>query len=182
MLTTGVARYCGAGVSPARVLPIIGLLFLSAAARPASGQDTASVPTDATLCQLVIQGSAIQRLELLEKTGRVVEIDQPAGVVSLPAGEYRIREVRLRGGYYGRASSARDRWFKLTPDQPTELDVGAPLQLRVSTGRRGRSVTMDYKLTDAAGCRYYDGEARALPKFTVFQNGQEIGSGSFEYG
>ncbi len=43
MLTTGEARYCGAGVSPARVLPIIGLLFLSAAARPAFGQDTASV-------------------------------------------------------------------------------------------------------------------------------------------
>lgn len=169
--------------SPAcRSLPAIALMVLATATHLVSAQDMTGIPTDETLCELTIWGSAIERLELSSSTGRVVELDRPAETVTLPAGEFRVSAVDLRGGFYGLGPVTEASWFQLTPDKPVEIEVGAPLELQVKTGRRGRMLTVDYDLTDAAGCRYHGSRTDTPPTFSVFKDGQEIGSGSFEYG
>ena len=54
----------------------------------------------------------------------------------------------------------------------------------VRVQRVGRLLKLDYDLVDAAGRKYVQrGISGAVPpKFTVYKDGQSIGSGSFEYG
>ncbi|TVS14756.1 MAG: hypothetical protein EA424_18345 [Planctomycetaceae bacterium] len=60
----------------------------------------------------------------------------------------------------------------------------APLSPQVRIQRAGRLLTMDFDLVDAQGQRHNPGRDRRNhpPTFTVFKDGQPIGSGSFEYG
>lgn len=60
----------------------------------------------------------------------------------------------------------------------------APLSPQVRVQRAGRLLTLDFDLLDAQGQRHNPGQDRRShpPTFTVFKDGQPIGSGSFEYG
>jgi hypothetical protein len=51
----------------------------------------------------------------------------------------------------------------------------------VQVTHEGRLLTMSYRLLDANGRSAIDRQAPP-PHFSISQNGQEIGSGSFEYG
>ena len=69
--------------------------------------------------------------------------------------------------------------FPSADEQPT-----AALSPRVRVQRAGRLLTMDFEWVDAQGRRQHLGRERRgdPPMFTVFKDGQPIGSGSFEYG
>jgi len=138
---------------------------------------------DTATAELRIKGRLIDKLVLVNKANRVFELERPTSSVSLPTGQYYVREVHLEGGYFGYGQSATDEhWISLIPEKPYELDVGAPLTLNVKTSRLFRTLTLDYELNDASGRKYLDRERTDLPKFTVYLGEQEIGSGSFEYG
>jgi hypothetical protein len=54
---------------------------------------------------------------------------------------------------------------------------------QVQFQRAGRILTFDFQLVDAQGRRHPPGERRGLPPtFTVYKDGEPIGTGSFEYG
>jgi hypothetical protein len=138
---------------------------------------------DGAPCQLNINGGHIEKLALANKTGRVLEFDHPGSSMTLPAGQYRVRRVELKGGFSGFGQpTAEDLWFTLAPDKPYELEVGAPLTLSVDATRQGSRLTLDYTLNDASGRKYIDSQRAELPTFTVYKGDKKVGSGSFEYG
>jgi hypothetical protein len=134
-------------------------------------------------CELVIEGSRIARLTLEGRYGQIRHLANPGPRVSLPAGDYSVRQVELKGGYQFIGPSTPDPGrFTLTAQAPYRLKVGAPLTSDVKVARSGRFLTLDYQLLDAGGRAYRGGESVNRPRFTVYRGDREIGSGSFEYG
>jgi hypothetical protein len=149
----------------------------------------AQAGADGAACELRIQGHSIFQLTLVEKRRHSgVRFVRPNGTVQLPAGEYRVEQVKLEDGYVlDSQPGQRQDWFEVTPAGPNELVVGAPLYPTAAARRHGGFVQLDYKTVDAAG-RSYRKTADSTdatsppPTFTVQRGGEEIGSGSFEYG
>lgn len=147
------------------------------------------------LGQLILEGKGVRavRLERRRAGGRFDPNDRktivlPAGKIELPPGEYRVEEAQLEGGirfsppYFIVPSGSTERqeygWFTLTPEKPHVLRVGGPLKPSVTVIREGRVLRMAYEVTDEDGRNfyYYDNPDNP-PRFTVFGDGQVIGSG-----
>jgi hypothetical protein len=70
-----------------------------------------------------------------------------------------------------------------TGQLPNEGPAIERLTPQVQVQRAGRVLTLDFQLVDAQGRRHPPGERRGTPPtFTVYKDGQPIGTGSFEYG
>lgn len=137
-------------------------------------------------CELTIRGDSIRQLTLIGKRGAGVTFESPGETVKLPPGEYRVEKVTLEGGYeLSPLAALRQEWFQVTEKGPNELAVGAPLYPTVTARRHGGFIQMDYDVVDAAGRDYqlaFTEKRPPAPTFTVYRNGEQIGSGSFEYG
>lgn len=168
-----------------RIPRVLGLcaavcLLAAAATRTSAGADEP--------CELKLRGHSIVRLMLIEKSRMTgVQFETPGQSVPLPAGQYRVEQVDLEEGYSLTPRAARHEWFDVTPEGPNELVVGAPLYPTASIARHGRFLQLDYDLVDDAGRSYQKSgdHSEGLPtppRFSVFKDGLEIGSGSFEYG
>ena len=146
----------------------------------------AKAGADGVSCELKIRGHSIVRLMLIEKTRHSgVRFDRPGESVQLPAGEYRLEQVELEGGYaLAPQPGQRQDWFEVTAAGPNELVVGAPLYPTATATRHGGFVKLDYDTVDGAGRSFVGtgGRTPLPPTFTVYKDGEEIGSGSFEYG
>jgi len=71
-----------------------------------------------------------------------------------------------------------------TPGEPQEFERLTP---HVQATRAGRLLSLDYQLLDASGKNRVDEliqqrQRNTPPRFTVWQDEREIGSGTFEYG
>jgi hypothetical protein len=167
------------------------IVVLACAGHSASlAQTPAGLPSSG-LCELRIKGHSILSLTLLSRTvsehGSGQTFARPGASVWLPPDSYQVLAVELEGGYEYANDFVRDsQWLEVSPDKPCELDVGAPLLLRVTAGRHGKFLEMDCDLVDSAGRTYMWTDAAdvrpAPPQFTVYRNDQVQGSGSFEYG
>ncbi len=158
-------------------------------------------------CELKIVGESIEKLTLINEVGIERQLYQPGQKASpptgqyrtgipvdietdaigqtqsLPAGRYRVTQVELTGGYRCTVTgTGEDDAFQLVPGKPCELKVGAPLNPSVKVTRQGRLLMMNYQLLDAGGRTYSNQNRTNPPRFAVFKDDQEIGSGSFEYG
>jgi hypothetical protein len=81
------------------------------------------------------------------------------------------------------SSPAIDGRVLVTPDEPGQLQAGAPLESELTFTRSGKILMLDYKLLDAAGRDFSrSGAALGPPRFVVYKGDREIGSGTFEYG
>lgn len=159
------------------------LLFLPAS--PAAAELTAGQSAEDAACELKIEGKFIRRLTLENKNGHLEQIDQPGPKLSLPAGQYRVRQVDLEGGYrhVDPYSAAKTQWFTLAAGRPYQLKLGAPLRPHVKATRVGRFLELDYELLGAGGRKYSPQQPQAnRPQFAVYKGGGRIGSGRFEYG
>ena len=161
----------------------VALVVLLVVATPAKAG------ADGVACELKIRGHSIVRLMLVEKTRHSgVLFDKPGESVQLPSGEYRVEQVELEDGYaLDSQPGQRQDWFEVTSAGPNELVVGAPLYPTATATRHGGFVQLDYDTVDAAGRSYRKTAGRTPgmpppPTFTVYKDGDEIGSGSFEYG
>ena len=63
-----------------------------------------------------------------------------------------------------------------------DLKSGTSLTPTVEVVRRGRLLVMDCELRNGAGGEYPHADRSNPPQFTIYKDGREIGSGSFEYG
>ena len=132
------------------------------------------------LSELKLQGKYIDHLVLRRKDGRTERFDQPSEIIKLPAGEYRLLEAHLKGGYTFRSLS-RD-WVTVAEDKPAVLKVGAPLKQTVKGQRRGRILALNYQLLGVGGEMYTSTNRNKPPTFTVYKGDKEIASDKFEFG
>ena len=150
------------------------LMVLVAAALPVVDK-----APDTFAAQVNIQGKFVEKLALENKIGTRREISRPTTGGLLPAS----LEVQLRGGYLCSVyPPAEQDWFTLTPEEPYQLEVGAPLTPKVKVTRSVRVLTLDYQLLDAGGRNYVSPDLANAPQFAVYSGDRKIGSGSFEYG
>ncbi len=133
--------------------------------------------------ELKLEGKYIDRLVLQHKDGNREQLNRPEETVKLPAGEYRLREVYLKGGYICYAwRDSKIHLTTVTADKPAVLKVGAPLKQVVKAQRRGKILALNYELLGVGGEKYTGGDRSKPPTFTVYKGDKEIASGKFEFG
>jgi hypothetical protein len=162
----------------------LALLVLFVSPLPLVGQlqDRHYAPA-ASLGQLNIEGKSITNVTLVDDRNQTLEFPRPGPTVSLPAGKYRLQEVQLQDGFrcyqYG---LSEDEWFRISTERPHQVRLGVPLKPTIKATRQGRLLKLGYELLDADGRNYTNQQRVNPPQFTVYKDGEEIGSGSFEYG
>jgi hypothetical protein len=138
-------------------------------------------PAPEGACQFIVDGEGIEKLILVQaSSGKRYTVDVTALTVSLATGKYWVEQVTLKGGYSYTYSDIMER-FALTPDAPYHFRPGE-LTPHVDAKRQGRLIKLDYRLTDTDGRRCIHTDYSSPPRFSVLKDGQEIASGSFEYG
>jgi hypothetical protein len=132
--------------------------------------------------ELKLEGQHVERLTLRRKDGQTEQFNEPAGTIKLAVGEYRLQDVRLKGGFtYNIHSASTYNWVTVTEGKPAILKVGAPLKQTVKIERQGPILSLDYYLTGVGGETY--GSMRSKrPVFTVFKGDKEVTTGEFEFG
>lgn len=160
------------------LLNIIILLFLGTGICLCDAQEAEK--QGSALGELKLEGKYIDRLVLRRKDGRTERFNRPEETIKLPAGEYRLLEAHLKGGYTFRSLS-RD-WVTVDEDKPAVLKVGAPLKQTVKAQRQGRILTLNYELLGVGGEIYTGRDRSKPPTFTVYKGDKEIASDKFEFG
>ncbi len=158
------------------ILLFLGIGVCLCQAQEANKQNSA-------LGELKLQGKYINYLVLRRKDGHSEKFNRPSEAIEMPVGEYRLQEVRLKGGYTCRLLSVPGRdWVRVSEDKPSMLKVGAPLEQTVKAKRQGRILVLDYELVGAGGEKYTGGDRSKPPTFTVYKGDKEIASDKFEFG
>ena len=136
------------------------------------------------LGELHLEGEYVERLVLRRKDGPTQSFDHPGETVRLPAGEYRLQDVRLKGGYtYRSLGTSTYKWVTVDEDKPAAFKVGAPLKQTVKMQRQGPLLVINYELTGAGGETYNSVINNSKrPMFTVFKGDKEVATGEFEFG
>ena len=117
-----------------------------------------------------------------------VVLDQPAGTVKVPTGNYDQIDVRLEknGALAYRDPQQSQSVARISVNDKTSLvlNVGGPLTNMVGANRHGQDLVMTYQVIGAGGEAYQlPGQDRTKPpKFAVYSGEKKIASGEFEYG
>jgi hypothetical protein len=166
------------------------LAGVAAAADGSAHQPPATVPAQ---CELLFEGRfapSIEKLTLIHQSdwfagnGKTLKLERPGARVLLPAGTYKIVEIRLPDDYLTVAADRRDT-LVLSPEKPCRLAVLPPLTPRVSAKRSGRLLVLDCQVYHADGKKATYAEKFGCsrpPQFRIYQGDRQIASGSFEYG
>jgi hypothetical protein len=161
--------------------PITILLFLGIGVCLCEAQE--AMEQNSALGELKLQGKYINYLVLRRKDGRTERFNRPEETIKLPAGEYRLQEVRLEGGYTCRLLSVSGRdWVTVDEDKPAVFKVGAPFKQTVRVQRQGGILVLNYELLGVGGEKYTGGDRSKPPTFSVYKRDKEIASDKFEFG
>jgi hypothetical protein len=153
-------------------------------------------------CQLILEGRHIEKLVLSDRQGRVTELVRPGDRVLLPAGDYQIDDIVVKGGYTcdwqfplawpqlpSRWPPQSERRITLSHDSPCRPNIGTPLKPEITAKRVGRLMKVSYSLwlRDGGARGYSNPNSRnaLFPQFAVYQGDRDVtslGSGSLEYG
>jgi len=136
---------------------------------------------DQALGELKLEGEYVEHFVLSRKDGYTETFNNPEKTIRLPAGEYLLQDVRLKGGYI------RNRMGGFVPVTVREgeqeiLKVGAPLVPTVRVHRRGRFLILSYDLLGVGGDAYTNGDRSKPPSFAIYSGDKKIASDTFEYG
>ncbi|MGD0262299.1 MAG: hypothetical protein ABSD29_21235 [Verrucomicrobiota bacterium] len=138
------------------------------------------------LGELKIMGQFVERVTL-EGGPYLVVLDQPGATVKVPVGRYKEAKVCLRRGDVtahldGPSETAVGR-ITVAEKAPAVLTAGGPLTNSVAIERRGRNLTMSYRLTGVGGLYQMVEQDRSHPpEFTIYQGDKKVASGKFEFG
>jgi hypothetical protein len=158
----------------------IMLLFFSASS--VLGAETSGEHKQGT-GRVKLAGKDITYLSLQKVNGRPVNFDNPSEVIELPAGEYQLKEVRLKGNYTCRIRRpAENQKITVEKDQQVEFKVGAPLEHKINVNRRGKFLVLNYQLLGIGAEEYTSSDRKKTPLFTICKGDKEIVSDKFKYG
>ena len=164
-----------------RVFHAVCVIALSVATTPVFAQAQADKKIDQGRLKLI--GKGIEHLVLVDANRKRQEFAAPGEVLSLPPGEYRPEQVRLKGGFscntYSRPSAYS---FKINPNSTTELKMGAPLTQTITVNRKGKILQLGYGLHGIGGEKYTSDNRSNPPKFAVYKGDTKVGGGKFEFG
>lgn len=192
-----VLAYLRLGIPSMRFLFCMILSFSSTL--PAAAGESSSRALE--FGELKLQGRAIKSVTLIKavNTSRGVsgplsgkKYENPEQSLKLAPGRYRVKEVQLEGGFAAtRILAQEDDWFEVEPGDACRLKIGVPLSPRVSVNRHGQYLKMEYTLIGSGGREYRSvnhpsssatSSGISQPRFSVYQDGQLLGSAAFEYG
>jgi hypothetical protein len=164
-----------------RIFEVFCIICLSVAAMPVFAQAKADKKIEQG--RLKIVGKSIEHLVLVDKDRKKHKFDTPPEVLSLPPGEYRPEQVRLKGGYSCNVRSrASAHNFTIDPNSTTELKMGAPLTQTITVTRKGKILQLGYGLHGIGGEEYTKADRSNPPKFAVYKGDKKVGGGKFEFG
>jgi hypothetical protein len=152
-------------------------------ARPALQFTEQSVPLGA----LNITGQFIHRLVLTGGPYLVI-LDEPAGVVKIPAGSYLQPDIQLEQNGVEALCKASQQQVggRITVDDKTTavLHAGGPLTNSVVASRHGQDLRLDYRLAGAGGETYQPvrKDVSKPPQFAIYKGAKKLASGTFEFG
>ena len=159
------------------VLLATPLVFVASSGQAEESADVAP----ANMGQLMVRGESVVRLTLQDKNRRSREYSLSTPNLTMPAGQYSVREVQVEGGYRCfDFPTSDDDWFTITAGETHQIEIGAPLTPKVNTTRWGRLLVMNYALVDAGGREYLGGDTTNRPRFIVYAGEREVGTGRFE--
>ena len=138
--------------------------------------------------RLDIEGENIARV-VLESDSSTILLHHPEKSVSIPAGDYRCRNIFLydkKAGIFAHDSNCAPGLTSLSVprDQSVTFKAGGPLENNVKVKREGNTLNLSYRLLDA-GLREYrrlQDNRDKPPAFTVYRGNKKIVSDTFEYG
>jgi hypothetical protein len=140
------------------------------------------------LGELKLAGAYVERVTLDGGPYSVI-VDQPKALVKVPVGRYGRTRVILKKGdvevvpedqRWGPAHRAA---MTISEQAPAVLKAGGPLTNSVSISRRGKNLSLNYKLIGLGGAYQLVSQDRAHPpEFTIFQGDKKVASGKFEFG
>jgi hypothetical protein len=139
---------------------------------------------DTTTGEVKLEGKSITRLTLQRQDIKErEEFRRPEQIIKLPTGKYYLHEVHLEGGYICYAYRESKRYLvSVSPDEPANLKIGAPLKQIVKVNRQGRNLVMNYELLGVGGEKYTGSDRSKPPTFAVYKGEKEITSDKFEFG
>jgi hypothetical protein len=150
-------------------------------------------------CELILKGGRIEKLVLIDKDEKLIELVRPGDRVLLPAGQYAIRQIDVEGGWSSQWSNGPllgqhwstpdDRLLVLSPGRPCRPNMGMPLVPEISARRVGRLINVKcygWQMCDGDGRSYRKVDRNARPpRFAVYQGDRDVtasGVGSLEFG
>jgi hypothetical protein len=133
------------------------------------------------LGELKVEADGCRSLDLRDDR-QVALLSNPGGVLSVPAGDYRVDNCVLRGQGMPLRFAGSDRVVSVQPGQTTSLRVGLPLSNTVVAARDRNLLRLTYQLVGAGGETYHYGGLVGLPSFRIYQGPLRISKGSFGFG
>jgi hypothetical protein len=116
---------------------------------------------------------------------RIVLLGDPAGVLSVPAGRYRVDNCVLDYGADHRVNprfAGCDTEVCVEADRTATLLVGLPLSNQIVVTRDRNVLHLDYRLIGAGGERYGRDQIFLAPLFRIYKGPVKIATGSFGFG
>ena len=133
------------------------------------------------LGELKIEADGCRSLDLRDDRLTAL-LGNPSGVLSVPAGNYRVDNCVLRSQGMPLRFAGSDRVVSVQPGQTTSLRIGLPLSNTIMAARDRNVLRLTYQLTGAGGETYHYGGLKQLPSFRIYQGPLRIFEGSFGFG
>ena len=158
---------------------VVALLFLGAGACLCHAQE----PNKPGLAmgELKLEGKHLEQLVLQRNDGHTETFNNPGTIIRLPAGQYVVQNVRLKGSYTLSRSVGSER-MTIKADQQEILKVGAPLVPTIKVQRQGPILRLSFDLLGTGGESYNSDDRSKPPTFAVYRGQKQIASDKFEFG
>jgi hypothetical protein len=178
-------------------VPFSRKLFVDGRAYQLAGitrsQDGQAIPSlqfteqSVELGEVKITGQFVRRLVLSGGPYEVI-LDQPAGVVKIPAGSYNQPDILLEQNgaqaFCNNGPMQTGEQISVGGKTPAVLNVGGPLTNSVTAKRHGQDLQLNYCLLGAGGETYQlaNQDRSKPPAFAIYKGAKKIASGAFEFG
>lgn len=133
------------------------------------------------LGEVKVEAAGCRSLDLRDDR-QVALLSNPEGVLSVPAGNYRVDGCVLRSQGAPLQFAGSDRTVSVQPGQTTSLRIGLPLSNTVVAARDRNLLRLTYQLVGAGGETYHHGGLMRLPSFRIYQGPLRMSEGSFGFG
>ena len=135
---------------------------------------------------LELRGERVARIIMAGKDGApTVVITPPARQQPVPVAAYGHHEIYVDGGAAaGPFFASSEELLQVKEGELTPYPYGGPLNNSITVDRSGRTLNFEYCLRGAGGLEYssQNRAGGAPPQVVISKSGEEVASGTFDYG